>query len=149
MISEYPEIIGIHDLMVHNYGPGRYFASFHAEVNGKDDIYYLHDVIDNVERRIRDELLIECTIHMDPIAADDSECARLRAIAEKVLSDIGYNYPIHDFRTVVGNTHTNLIFDIVVPFEVKSTEAEIKEAISEEIFRRYPNHFCVITIDRG
>lgn len=149
VISEYPEIIGIHDLMVHNYGPGRYFASFHAEVNGKDEIYYLHDVIDNVERRIRDELMIECTIHMDPIAADDNECTRLKAIVEEVLSEVGLNYPIHDFRTVVGNTHTNLIFDIVVPFDLKKTEAEIKEIISAEMINRYPNHFCVITIDRG
>jgi hypothetical protein len=86
---------------------------------------------------------------MDPIAADDNECTRLRAIVEEVLSDVGLNYPIHDFRTVVGNTHTNLIFDIVVPFDLKKTEAEIKEIISAEMINRYPNHFCVITIDRG
>jgi len=149
LIGEYPEIIGMHDLMVHNYGPNRYFASLHAEVDGNSDVYYLHDVIDNVERRVKNELGIECTIHMDPIAANDEECIRLKNELIEITREIGLDYPIHDFRTVVGATHTNLIFDIVVPFEITKTEEEIKKRISDAVINKFPNHYCVITVDRG
>ena len=149
LINEYPEIIGIHDLMVHNYGPNKFFASFHAEVNGKEDIYYLHDVIDNAERRIKNAMGIDCTIHMDPIETDNENCQRLRSILEQTLKEISFCYPIHDFRTVVGATHTNLIFDVVVPFDVKMKEDEIKRMISNAVLEKHPDHYCVITIDRG
>ena len=149
LISEYPEIIGIHDLMVHNYGPNKFFASFHAEVNGKEDIYYLHDVIDNAERSIKSKMGIDCTIHMDPIETDNENCQRLKSILEQTLNDINFCYPIHDFRTVIGTTHTNLIFDVVVPFDIQMREDEIKSMISNAVFQKHPDHYCVITVDRG
>ncbi len=149
IIEEYPEILGIHDLMVHNYGPGRFIASFHAEVDGKKDIYHLHDMIDTVERVIKKRLDILCTIHMDPIVTDDEVANELKNFLITTLSEAGLFYPIHDFRTVIGKTHTNLIFDIVVPYDEKENESEIKRKIQDIVSDKCQNHFCIITVDRG
>ena len=116
IVEEYDCIVGIHDMMVHNYGPNKFIASFHAEVNGDMDIYYLHDMIDNVERRIGNELGIECTIHLDPVCVNDETVNRLKAIATEAALAVDERITIHDFRAVIGTTHTNLIFDIVLPF---------------------------------
>ncbi len=144
----YPEIIGIHDLLVHNYGPGRFIASFHAEVDGKKDIYMLHDMIDNAEKEINKKLGIACTIHMDPIVTDDENVNRLKNILFNTMREHGLNYKVHDFRTVIGNTHTNLIFDVVLPFDEEIKENELKEKISSAISEKHPNYYCVITVDR-
>ncbi len=150
IIEEYPEILDIHDLLIHNYGPNRYIASFHAEVDGTKDVFLLHDMIDNVERRIQTELDIMCTIHMDPVVTDDETVSELKSflistIREEVAEDIS----VHDFRTVVGNTHTNLIFDVVLPFESKMSPSDTIEKISEAVKKKRENCFCVITVDRG
>ena len=149
VVKEFPDIIGIHDLMVHNYGPQKFFASFHAEVDGKKDIYYLHDMIDNAERRINEELMISCTIHMDPIVTDDENVNELKSFLIKTLEKNGLTLSIHDFRTVIGNTHTNLIFDVVLPFDSPMNEIEVKEKICAAIQRERENCYCVITVDRG
>ena len=149
VVARYPAVIGIHDLMVHNYGPKNFIASLHAEVDGKDDIYELHDMIDNVERQIKNELGILCTIHMDPIVTDDETCNELRSFLIETMSELGCDYDVHDFRVVVGNTHTNLIFDIVVPFDVKVSEGEIVETVSKAVNEKRNECFCVITVDRG
>ena len=149
IISEYPDIIGIHDLMVHNYGPNKSVASFHAEVDGKKDIYYLHDMIDNVERRINEELIISCTIHMDPIVTDDENVTSLKSFLIETMKEAGLELSIHDFRTVIGNTHTNMIFDVVLPFDHPLTEEQVKAKISYEVQKKCPNYYCVITVDRG
>ncbi|MBE6635255.1 MAG: cation transporter [Ruminococcaceae bacterium] len=149
IVGEYPEIIDIHDLMVHNYGPSNYIASFHAEVNGEDDIYVLHDTIDNVERRIGNDLGILCTIHLDPIAINDETVQHYKQIAIDAAGRIDPKISVHDFRVVTGNTHTNLIFDIVLPFESKLSEKEASELLTSEIQSIEENLFCVITVDRG
>lgn len=149
VIAKYPDIIGIHDLMVHNYGPHNFIASFHAEVDGESDIYYLHDMIDNVERRIKNDFGISCTIHMDPIVTSDEEVNALRRFLENVLYEIGYDFSIHDFRVVIGATHTNLIFDVVVPFEFPTSNASVEEIICNAVQQKNENYYCVITIDRG
>ena len=149
IIEEYPEILGIHDLMVHNYGPGRFIASFHAEVDGKKDIYYLHDMIDTVERVIKKRLDILCTIHMDPIVTDDEAAIELKNFLITSINDAGLFYPVHDFRTVICKTHTNLIFDIVVPYDERESESEIKRKIQDIVSDKRPEHFCIITVDRG
>ena len=150
IISEYPVIIGIHDLMIHNYGPNHYIASFHAEVDGSDDVYMLHDVIDNVEKRIQTELKISCTIHMDPISNEDETVNELKNfLLDAIHSDVSDEITIHDFRVVIGNTHTNMIFDIVLPFEFKKSAASIVEEISTAVSKRRSDCFCVITVDRG
>lgn len=149
IVSEYPEVIGIHDMLVHNYGPGHYFASLHAEVNGDDDIYELHDTIDNIEKRISHELNIQCTIHMDPINLNDATVNALREIALQGVRSVDETISIHDFRVVTGTTHTNLIFDIVLPFESALTPSEAKDRIANEINAIRNDLFCVITVDRG
>lgn len=149
IVKDYPDIIGMHDLMVHNYGPNRFVASFHAEVDGKKDIYYLHDMIDNVERRINEELVISCTIHMDPIVTDDENVNELKSFLTSTMEECGLKLPIHDFRTVIGNTHTNMIFDVVLPFEHPLSEDEVKKKISEAVHQKRENCYCVITVDRG
>lgn len=148
IVSEYPEIIGTHDLLVHNYGPGHYVASFHAEVDGKEDIYLLHDVIDNIEKRIGQELNIICTIHLDPITTDNEEVNILKKIVTDIVKSISDDIGIHDFRVVIGKTHTNLIFDLEVPFEMEITTNRLTEQIETELRKTRANCYCVITVDR-
>jgi cation diffusion facilitator family transporter len=149
IVAGYPEILGVHDMMVHNYGPKNFISSFHAEVDGKGDFMHLHDMIDNCEKEISKKLGILCTIHLDPIATDDEEVVRYKEIVRCALSEINFDYPIHDFRVVIGNTHTNLIFDIVLPFELKISDAIVAEKISSKIKEKDETLFSVITIDRA
>lgn len=148
LIDEEPLVIGIHDMLVHNYGPKKYISSFHAEVDGKEDIYVIHDAIDNLEKRISEKLGILCTIHMDPIVTDDEVVNELREFATSTVKSLYSDIGVHDFRAVIGATHTNLIFDIEVPFEYKNDTREIVKAISDEITRLRPGCFAVITPDR-
>ena len=149
IIAEFPDIIGIHDLMVHNYGPNRFVASLHAEVDGKKDIYYLHDMIDNAERSINEELQITCTIHMDPIVTDDENVIELKSFLIETMKENGLDLPIHDFRTVIGQTHTNMIFDVVLPFDHPMSADEVKEKIISAVKAKRANCYCVIVVDRG
>ena len=149
IIAQFPDIIGIHDLLVHNYGPNKYVASLHAEVDGKKDIYYLHDMIDNAERRINEELDIICTIHLDPIVTDDENVSELRAFLIDTMKECELDLPIHDFRVVVGQTHTNMIFDVVLPFDHPMSEGEVRERISSAVRAKRENCYCVIVVDRG
>ena len=148
IVSEYPEIIGTHDLLVHNYGPEHYVASLHAEVDGKEDIYLIHDIIDNVEKRIGTELNIICTIHLDPITTDNEEVNLLRTSVTDIVKSISEDIGLHDFRVVMGKTHTNLIFDLEVPFEMKITTQSLTERIESELRKTKENCYCVITVDR-
>ena len=150
IISEYPEIIGMHDLLIHNYGPNHYIASLHAEVDGAKDIYMLHDMIDNVEKRIYNDLNIMCTIHMDPIVTDDETVNELKKFLENIIKeDFQDQFSFHDFRVVIGNTHTNMIFDILLPFESSETPETITCKVCEAVSKRKNNCYCVITVDRG
>lgn len=149
IVKGYPDIIGVHDMLVHNYGPNTYISSFHAEVDASGEILQLHDMIDNCEKEISEKLGILCTIHMDPVVTDDKEVNKYKDIVCKCLEKTNLDYPIHDFRMVVGNTHTNLIFDIVIPYDIECEAAVVKEKIQAEIAAYDPKLFCVITIDRG
>ncbi len=149
IVNRYPEALGIHDMMIHNYGPGRFIASLHVEVNGSADMFELHDCIDNIERTIQHELNILCTIHMDPIVTDNETVTALRDFITMAVHRVDERLSIHDFRTVVGQSHTNLIFDLVVPFEVKRDTDEISRAVEEEVWLHHPNYYCVITVDRA
>lgn len=147
IVAECKYIIDIHDLAVHNYGPSHYVASFHAEVDGKGDIFVLHDAIDNVEKRINEELGILCTIHLDPIATDDEIIKYYKEFVIETVNKLDLGVSIHDFRVVVGETHTNLIFDMVVPFEVKDPNAVI-DRVKNEIHATRSECYAVITTDR-
>lgn len=148
LAEEYPEILGIHDMVVHSYGPGNIIASFHAEVDGSANVFETHDVIDLVEKRLWSELGIRATVHMDPIVTDDE---RIQTLREQTLASVRTVDPhlgIHDFRFVEGKTHSNLIFDVTAPFELKLSDEELKQKISLEISLLNPNYFAVITVDR-
>lgn len=147
-VAKYDEVVGIHDMLVHNYGPNHFIASFHAEVDGSKDIYMLHDTIDNIEREINESLGILCTIHMDPIVTDDEEVTRLRNLTQGIVEELYAGASIHDFRTVIGHTHTNLIFDIALPYEINENINSVIENVSLKIKEYDPTYFCVITIDR-
>ena len=148
IVSEYPEAIGIHDMIIHSYGANNAIASFHVEVDGGKDIFKSHDTIDNIERRIREELGIECTIHMDPLITDDERINALHDMVSELVLDIDSRMRIHDFRVVEGETHTNLIFDICTPFEITMTNKELAELVSRRINDTDNTLFAVIQIDR-
>ncbi len=146
-IKGYDGVIGMHDLMVHNYGPGNSFASAHVEVDAKADILKSHDLIDNIEREISRELGIQLVIHHDPVVTDDPELNELMAYVTGVVVGIDPSLNMHDFRIVRGPTHTNLIFDVVVPCGWATPHAELADAIAAQIKRRDPTLYAVITID--
>jgi cation diffusion facilitator family transporter len=148
VVEEYPDALGIHDLVVHQYGPGRVLASLHVEVDGKKDIFATHDTIDLIERRLFEECGVECTVHLDPIVTDDAELSEWREKTEAMAKLIDDRIRVHDFRMVPGTTHTNLIFDIAVPFEVTLSDKELKEKLAAGIQIVSPSHFAVITVDR-
>ena len=148
-VREYPEVLGIHDLVLHNYGPGQYFASLHVEVDGKKDVFHTHDVIDNIERELSHKYGIRCSVHMDPIVTDDESVRDLREKVGQILNEIDPSLTMHDFRTVPGPTHTNLIFDLVVPYECKTEPDALKQTIAERVSAFNPTCFTVITIDKG
>ncbi len=147
-VARYPDALGIHDLTVHNYGPGHVIAALHIEVDGKKDIFKAHDMIDNIEKELRHGG-IEATIHMDPIVTDDELVNELRQRTEAAVREIDPSLDIHDFRFVAGETHSNLIFDVRAPFELKMTDRELSDAISLKISEIDPNYFTVLTVDRG
>lgn len=141
-------IIGIHDLMVHSYGAGATIASFHAEVDGKGDFFEAHDLIDNIEKQLLSEYNITCTIHMDPIVTDDEHINGIRAKVQEAVKGIDSAFRIHDFRCVTGPTHTNLIFDIEIPFEDKRSNKEVLTLVENEIKKIDKSYFAVISVDR-
>lgn len=148
IVLSYEKIVGIHDMIVHDYGPGRVIVSLHAEVSGKEDIYVLHDTIDNAEHRLSAEMGCMAVIHMDPIETDDSATAELCEKVAQAIKIIDKDITVHDFRMVPGNTHTNLIFDAVIPYTVKLSDSEIKRLISDIVENECENCFAVINIDR-
>lgn len=148
VVAKNPDALGIHDMVVHNYGPGHIIASLHIEVDGKKDIFHTHDIIDNIERELREAHGIEATIHMDPIVTDDERINALRERVTECIKGIHTDLRIHDFRFVEGNTHTNFIFDVSVPFEIKQSNDDLNTAISEAIRKINPTYFTVITFDR-
>ena len=147
-VGGYPDSLGIHDMLVHNYGPGKIFASFHVEVDGSSDIFQTHDMIDNIEKELRISG-IEATIHMDPIVTDDEKVNEMRERVRAIVHAIDPTLRIHDFRFVEGKTHTNLIFDILAPFELRMSDEDLKKKIADVILAAFPNHYAVIEVDRG
>ncbi len=149
IVDEFPDALGIHDMVVHNYGPGRTIATLHIEVDGNKNVFDSHDMIDLIERRLNSELSIVSNIHMDPIVTNDEEINAMRSLVRGTVSEVDERLDIHDFRFVRGITHTNLIFDVSVPFEVKMTDNEIKAAISKKISDFNEAYFTVMNIDRN
>lgn len=148
MMSE-EQIVGVHDLIVHDYGPGRIIASAHAEVPSTVDIVEIHDVIDNVEKKISKELKIVICVHMDPIVVNDEEVDAYKALTKDILSALNNEYSFHDFKMVKGPTHTNLIFDLVVPYDKKKTSAEILRELRNKFKEKDENINLVVTVEHS
>ncbi len=143
-----PAILGLHDLIVHDYGPGRRIISLHAEVPAEGDILAIHDVVDNLEYTLSTKLSCLATIHMDPVVTNDPHVAALKTQVKEIVTGIDPEMSMHDFRVVIGPTHTNLIFDIVLPFRLSEKSEEIKKTIMNTVFGKIgKNYFCVINVD--
>lgn len=148
IVMSHEGILGIHDLMVHNYGPGRVHLSLHAEVPADSNILEMHDLVDLIEHTLRDRLNCSAVIHMDPICVNDPETDSLHTVVEKILNEIDPVLTMHDFRIVKGPTHTNLIFDVVAPYNCKLSDGALTEIISYKIKEHNPAYFAVIDIDK-
>lgn len=143
-------IVGIHDLMVHDYGPGRKIISLHAEVPADSNMIQIHDVIDNLEKKLSKDLGCMATIHMDPVAVNDPEVKELKLQVADLAKEVLDAITIHDFRVVKGDTHTNLIFDMVVPFSCKCTDREMADMVADKIKEKLGNnYYAVIDVDRA
>jgi cation diffusion facilitator family transporter len=148
IVMSYDEIVGIHDLIVHDYGPGRLMITLHAEVPADGNVLDLHDVIDRAEYELGQELNCHATIHMDPVSVGDEYVDSLKAKVKEILSNMEGIVNFHDFRVVKGNTHTNLVFDVVASYSLKRSDDEIKLDIFNKIQEYDPKLFSVITVDR-
>ena len=148
-IHSYEGVLGLHDLAVHNYGPGRCFASVHVEVPASQDILISHDIIDNIERDFMDEMGIHLVIHLDPVVTDDETTNALHQEVNELVRRISPELSVHDFRVVVGNSHTNLIFDVAAPYGLKMSNAELKHLICEKVQQLDGNYYAVVVIDRN
>ena len=149
IVTAHPEVVGIHDLVVHDYGPGRVMVSLHAEVRGDGNIFDLHDAIDTAETELKEQLGCIATIHMDPIEADNTEVSQMRAAVAETLKELDDVISIHDFRMVPGPTHTNLIFDAVVPANYEKSDEELAASIRQHIHQAWPDRYAVVTIDHS
>ena len=149
IVAEFPDALGIHDMVVHSYGPGRTIVTLHIEVDGDRSVFESHDMIDTIERRLNDELGIQSNIHMDPIVTNDEEVSQMREVVRCIVKGIDERLDIHDFRFVRGVTHTNLNFDVNAPFELKMSDSEIRREISKRVHDYNEIFFTVATVDRN
>lgn len=148
-ILSYDGVEGIHDLMLHDYGPGRLFGSVHVEVPSNVDIMVSHDIIDNIEKEIKEQMGIMLVIHLDPIVVDEEAVISLKTVTEKIVNEINPEYSIHDFRVVKSPSHTNLIFDLVIPYGHKQSREKIADLVSQKIKDYNSAYFCVITVEHS
>lgn len=146
-VLSYDGVIGMHDLAVHSYGEGRYFAVAHLEVPAKDDIMFAHELADNIERDVRDKLGIQLTLHIDPIDNEDEETLALKERCMKVVRSFGEGFSMHDFRLVKGMEHTNILFDVEVPFEHKVALSDVEKKLEEEFAGEEMKYYFVLSRD--
>lgn len=148
-VLAHPQVVGIHDMIIHDYGPGRSMMSLHAEVPAGSDIMEVHDEIDAIERELKAKYRIDASIHMDPIVTGDETISKARKMVSELVREVDPAMTIHDFRMTSGPRHRNLIFDVVVPYSVKSTDDEVRREIERKIRAADPNSFAVIQVDRA
>ena len=149
LVMAHSTILGVHDLIVHDYGPGRVMISLHAEVPANEDVLELHDEIDNVERELREKLGCDAVIHMDPVVTDDGITGETKRRVQTLVHCIDDDINIHDFRMVTGPTHTNLIFDAVVPFGFRLTDQEVEQKIRTAVRTLDGNYYAVVNVERS
>lgn len=148
IVMAHDEISGIHDLVVHDYGPGRVMISLHTEVPGDGDIFKIHDLIDRIENELNEKLGCEAVIHMDPIETNNEVVKNMKRVVSDIVKQIYEEMSIHDFRMVAGDTHTNLIFDVVIPYSVKESDEAVKAKIQEKLSEYNDTYFAVMHVDR-
>ena len=147
----YPGVLGVHDLMIHDYGPGSRLVSFHLEMDAKDDVMHSHDVIDRIERDLLVEDGLNATIHFDPVVTGDPHADELKAFLQREVEELAPLANIHDLRIVPGPTHTNVIFDCAVPAEYMTDKqhrgVKLVNALRNAVQAKWPDHFCVIKLE--
>lgn len=148
IVESYDGVLGIHDLVIHNYGPNKTFASIHVEVDSKVDVMISHDLMDVIERDVRENHGIDLTIHMDPINIDDEETLFVKEKVIEIVKKIDESLNIHDFRMVKGVTHTNVLFDIAIPIKFKMTKSELRKYLENELKEINENYLLVLQIDQ-
>lgn len=148
-IMSHEEIIGIHDLVIHSYGASRTFATVHAEISADENILKAHDTVDMIEHNVKKEFGIELVIHMDPVENNNELVVELNKTVRKIIAEISDELAIHDFRIVTGPTHTNIVFDVVVPYGFKYSNKQLKMMISDKIKEFNETYYAVITIDNS
>lgn len=147
-ILSFDKVVGIHDLIIHNYGSVKTFGSVHVEVPADEDVLLTHEIMDNIELKIKKKFGIELVAHCDPIETNNESVSQQKTMLIEIIRKINEKLTIHDFRMVSGPTHTNLIFDVVVPYDVKMSEEEAITKISKKVKEHNPQCNCVITVDR-
>lgn len=147
VVMAHKMVSGIHDLIVHDYGPGRVMVSLHAEVDGTENIFAVHDEIDNIETELNEKFNCSATIHMDPVDVNSSELKELKEIVKSCATEIAPELSVHDLRIVPGTTHTNIVFDLVKPHECDIPDAKLSETLSEKVRACKPNCCCVIKVE--
>ena len=147
LVMQHEEVLGIHDMAVHDYGPGRVMVSLHAEVSGDGNIYELHDLIDQIERELKEKLHCETVIHMHPIDVGNDKRVEMKEEMVKLVKAIDERLTIHDFRMVTGTTHHNMIFDVVIPADFKLSQEELKDIIQKKVWEKWPDYYVVIHVD--
>ena len=147
----YPGVLGVHDLMIHDYGPGSRLVSFHLEMDAKDDVMHSHDVIDRIERDLLVEDGVIATVHFDPIVTGDAHVDELKTFLQNEVKELEPLANIHDLRIVPGPTHTNVIFDCAVPAEYMADKqhrgVKLVNALRNSVQAKWPDHFCVIKLE--
>lgn len=147
-ILSFDKVVGIHDLIIHNYGSVKTFGSVHVEVPSDEDVLLTHEIMDNIELEIKKNFGIELVAHCDPVETNNEFVKENKALLTEIISSINQKLSIHDFRMVSGPTHTNLIFDVVIPYEVKMNKEDVVRTISDKVKENHPHYNCVITVDR-
>ena len=146
-IKSHDCVLGIHDIEMHCYGPNQIYASCHVEVDASKDVIITHDSIDNIEKECLQKLKIQTVIHMDPVVINDPQRNHFKEVVAEALKEVNPDLHFHDFRLVSGPTHVNLVFDIVLPFELKSKKDEIQSKLEDLVHQKEPNTYLVISYD--
>ncbi len=141
-------ILGMHDLVIHNYGPGRSMISLHVEVPATGSLVEMHDIVDNIERKLKEALNCECVIHMDPMVIDNSISMRMRDFVGVIVANVDPSLRINDFRMVQGTTHTNLIFDLVIPYDFRYSDEEVVDIIQQRVRQLPGDIYAVINVEK-
>ncbi len=145
--KDYPSVIGIHDVIVHDYGPGRQIVSFHAEVPSDSDINLAHEEIDKMERDMHAKFGCIVTVHLDPIVTNDPQVNELREMAQSAVKEVDEGFSLHDFRMTMGETSVNLIFDLLIPTDCKLCKEDAEAQVVAKIHEKKENCFCVIRVE--